>query len=400
MISNNIANSDTTGYKTTTASFESILNGTGATATSSGGGVLVSGKSNVSSQGTLTSTSTSTDMAIDGTGFFAVKSASSGSSAIQYTRDGEFSVNSNGVLTENGYDLLGWKTDSSGNITGGTTASALTPVDTTIAKSYAKATSTEKISANLPSNAAVGDSYNSSMSVYDSLGTAANTTVTWTKTATNTWTAGFSDPVSSSDSSTTLGTVSSSPITVNFNSDGSLASTSPSPATLSITGWTTGASDSSISLNLGTSGRTDGLTQDSSSASTLSVTPTITQDGAAYGTYSSVAVATDGTVSATYSNGDSIPIYKIPVATFTNEDGLSASSAGIYTPSATSGDVTLSVAGTNGAGKVDGSTLESSTTDTTTEFSAMITAQQAYSAASQVMTTSNSMFSTLINMLK
>jgi flagellar hook protein FlgE len=400
IISNNIANSDTYGYKASTASFESLLNGSSTDAASTSGGVLVSNKSGVGVQGTLTSTSTTTNMAIDGSGFFAVKSTSSDSAAVQYTRDGDFSVNSDGILTENGYELMGWRTDSSGDVEGGTTSANLTAVDASVAGSYAQATSTATIAANLPANADTGDSYTSSMTLYDSLGTAATSTITWTKTGTNTWSASFSDPTSTSDSSTTLGTVSSSSISITFNSDGSLESTSPSPATLSISGWTDGASDSSITLDLGTSGKTDGLTQDTSSDSTLSVSPTITQNGVAYGTYESVSVASDGTVSATYSNGSSIPIYKVPVVTFTNADGLSASSGGIYSTTTSSGTATYNVAGSNGSGEIEGSELESSTTNTDTEFSNMITAQQAYSAASQCMSTANSMFTTLIDMMK
>jgi flagellar hook protein FlgE len=398
IISNNISNTSTYGYKASTASFQSYLTSTDGSASS--GGVLVGTRSANTVQGDLTTSSTSTNMAISGSGYFAVKSTTSDSSAIQYTRDGEFAADSSGVLTENGYELMGWRTDSDGNVTGGTSAANLTAVDVSVAGSYAKATSTASIVANLPANAATGDSYTSSMTLYDSLGTAATSTVTWTKTGTNTWSASFADPTSTSDSSTSIGTVSSSAISITFNSNGTLESTSPSPATLSISGWTDGAADSSITLNLGTSGSSDGLTQNTSSSSSLSVSPTITQNGVAYGTYQSVSVATDGTVSATYSNGSSIPIYKVPVVSFANADGLSAGSSGIYTATTTSGSATYNVAGSNGAGKIEGGELESSTTSTSTELSSMITAQQAYSAASQVMSTANSMFTTLLNDLK
>ncbi|MDR3374048.1 MAG: flagellar hook protein FlgE [Ancalomicrobiaceae bacterium] len=399
VISNNISNADTTAYKTTEASFESMIYGDSSSSSSSGG-VLVSNRANVGAQGTLASASSSTDLAISGSGFFVVKSTTSSAASVQYTRDGEFSTNSDGILENNGNELMGWKTDADGKIVGGTTEADLTAIDTSAASTYVKGTSTASIAANLPANAATGDTYTSSMTVYDSLGTAATSTITWAKTGTNTWTATFSDPVSSTDSSTTLGTVTSSAITVNFNSDGTLESTSPSPATLTIGNWTTGASDSSISLNLGTSGKSDGLTQQTSSDSTLSVTPTISQDGVKYGKLSSVAVETDGTVRATYSNGASIAIYKVAVATFTDQNSLTSSSNGIYSANAQSGTATLNIAGQNGAGKVEGGELESSTTDTNTEFSLMIEAQHAYSAASQVISAANSMFTTLINLMK
>jgi flagellar hook protein FlgE len=91
-----------------------------------------------------------------------------------------------------------------------------------------------------------------------------------------------------------------------------------------------------------------------------------------------------------------VPIYKIPVVTFPNENGLTAKTDGVYEQSNLSGNYTLNQAGTNGAGTIDGSSLESSTVNTSVEFSNMITAQQAYSSASQVITTDKAMFTSLL----
>ena len=156
--------------------------------------------------------------------------------------------------------------------------------------------------------------------------------VTWTKTGENAWNASFGNPALSSDTTKTTGTTTGS-IAVVFNSDGSLASATP--ATISITGWTDGAADSTITMNLGTAGKTDGLSQYSSGATTPAVDVTsISSDGLPYGKLSSVAVGDDGTVNATYSNGQTIAIYKIPVATFTAPDGLKAQSNGLYAATA------------------------------------------------------------------
>jgi flagellar hook protein FlgE len=251
---------------------------------------------------------------------------------------------------------------------------------------------------NLPSDAAVNATFTSSMSVYDSLGTAATMQVTWTKTAANTWTGSFANPTSATDTSTAIGTVSGS-ASITFNSDGSLAS--PASASISISGWTTGAANSTIALNLGTVGGTDGLTQYSSGAATPALDLTsIESDGLAYGKLSSVAVGDNGVVNATYSNGQTIAIYKIPVATFAAADQLKAMSDGLYSATASSGTAVVQASGTNGAGKIYGSELESSTTDTNEQFSSMISAQQAYSAASQVITAVNKMFDTLISAMR
>lgn len=398
--SDNIANAETYGYKTSASFFESLVTSSGSTVTGSysAGGVQAATRSNVTSSGLLESTSNSTDLAIDGQGFFVV-SAGDGTDTLYYTRNGAFTVNTDGELTNNGYTLLGWPTDADGTVTGGTNTENLTPIDIDSIASSASATTEASVVANLPANAETGDTFTSTMDLYDSLGTPAQSTITWTKTGENTWTLSFADPTASGDSATTVGTVSSSAITVTFNGDGTLASTSPSPATLTVAGWTSGATDSSITLDLGTVGSANGLSQYTSSASTLTVSPTISQDGKAYGTLSSIAVADDGTVNATYSNGQTRSIFKIPVATFTNANGLEALSGAVYRVTDQSGASTLHLAGADGAGTVQGSTLEASTTDTNEQFSNMIAAQQAYSAASKVMSTANDMFQTLLQVV-
>ena len=103
---------------------------------------------------------------------------------------------------------------------------------------------------------------------------------------------------------------------------------------------------------------------------------------------------------ATYSNGQTTPIYKVIVATFADPNGLVVHSNGMYSSTAESGNATLQTSGQNGAGTVYGSELESSTTDTTGQFSNMISAQQAYSAASQVVSTVSKMFDTLISAMR
>ena len=269
MVSDNLANSSTYGYKTTYASFEELVTGTSSAGYSSGG-VIASSRSNVSAQGLLQSNSKATNLAISGSGFFVV-SPSSNSKETYYTRDGEFTTDSNGYLVNNGYNLMGWRTDASGNVVGNTSTSTLTAIDTNIVASTAAATTSTSIQANLPADATTGETFTSDMSVYDSLGTAHSIAITWTKTDTNTWTASFANPTLSSDSSKTSGTVTSSDMTITFNSDGTLASTSPNPPTLTISGWTTSAANSSISLDLGTVGKADGLTQYSTGTSSPTV---------------------------------------------------------------------------------------------------------------------------------
>ncbi|MFN6952031.1 MAG: flagellar hook protein FlgE [Albidovulum sp.] len=396
MISDNIANAGTYGYKTVSASFESLLTGT-SSSTYSAGGVAVSTVSNISMQGLLTASTTSTNMAIDGNGFFVVATGSD-SANTYYTRNGEFTVDASGYLTNGDYYLQGWPTDASGNVVGGTTASALESISTTAVSSIAAATTELSLRANLPADAAVGATFTSEVEIYDSLGTAAKTSITWTKTAENEWTASYSNPTSS-DGSTVLASVTSDPVTISFNPNGTLASTTPNPPTVTISGWTTGAADSSIAVNMGTAGTSSGLSQLSTGASTLSVSLQSEQDGVSFGSLSGITIS-NGTVYASYDNGQQRAIYKVAVATFNNPDGLSAEGSGVYSASTASGGSTLNIAGTNGAGNIVGSKLEASTTDTSREFSSMMSAQQAYSAAAQVMSAANKMYDTLISAVR
>ncbi|KYG23960.1 flagellar hook protein FlgE [Bradyrhizobium sp. AT1] len=399
MISDNIANSDTTGYKTTSAMFDALVTASSNTTSYASGGVTVSGRANITQQGLLAATSNATDVAIQGSGFFVVTDATSGGT-VAYTRNGAFTINNAGYLENNGYYLEGWRTDADGNVVGSESASNLGAINTQVASTSGSATTKTTIAANLPSDAATGDTYTSSMTVYDSLGAANTMQITWSKTGTNTWSASFANPTSASDTTTATGTASGT-VDITFNSDGSLASTSPDPATVSITGWTDGAADSTITMALGTAGKTDGLTQYASGETTPSVNVTsIDSDGLSYGKLSSISIGKNGVVDATYSNGQTIAIYKIAVATFADSNGLAASSNGIYSATVTSGNAALQASGENGAGTVYGSELESSTTDTSSQFSSMISAQQAYSAASQVISTVNKMYDTLISAMR
>ncbi|MHB0769000.1 flagellar hook protein FlgE [Bradyrhizobium sp. 5.13L] len=399
MISDNIANSDTTAYKTTSGMFDALVTASSNTTSYASGGVTISGRANITQQGLLAATSNATDVAIQGSGFFVVTDAKSGGT-VAYTRNGAFTTDNAGYLQNNGYYLEGWRTDADGNVVGNESAGNLEPINTQVASTSGSATTKSTIAANLPSDAATGDTYTSSMTVYDSLGAANSMQITWSKTGTNTWSASFANPTSASDTTTATGTASGT-IDITFNSDGSLASTSPDPATVSITGWTDGAADSIITLSLGTAGKTDGLTQYASGETTPSVNVTsIDSDGLSYGKLSSISIGKNGVVNATYSNGETIAIYKIAVATFADPNGLAASSNGIYSATVTSGNASLQGSGENGAGTIYGSELESSTTDTSSQFSSMISAQQAYSAASQVISTVNEMYDTLISAMR
>jgi flagellar hook protein FlgE len=398
MIADNISNADTTGYKTTSAMFEDLVTASSSLTSYSSGGVSVTGRANITQQGLLAATTNATDVAIKGAGFFVAKD---GSGNTFYTRNGAFTPDKNGILVNDGFVLQGWRTDDSGNILGAPTDANLVPVNTEIASSNASPTTKSSIAANLPADAATGATFTSSMTVFNSLGTPNSVQITWTKSTTtlNQWTASFANPEPASNATApATGTTTPAPVTITFGTDGSLATTTPSPPTLTIN-WNDGAAPSAIALNFGTAGKKDGLTQLASDEATPAIgNVTINSDGLAFGTLSNISIATDGSgsVDATYSNGQTITLYKLAVATFADPDALGAHSDGMYSSTSASGNPVLQESGTGGAGTVFGSELESSTTDTSGQFSNMISAQQAYSAASQVITTVNKMFDTLM----
>ena len=399
MVSDDLANASTTGYKTNTAMFDDLVTNAMNSTQYSSGGVQVMTRANITQLGLLTTTSNPTDVAIQGQGFFVVTDSQGD---VSYTRNGAFTADSKGFLENNGSFLLGERTDSSGNVLSGT----LEPINTEIAPTSAAATTKATIAANLPSDAASGATFETSVPVFDSKGNASTVEITWTKSSTaNTWTGVYSNPTSASNSSDTTGTISTSPnnpaVTVTFNTDGSLQSLSPTSPTIGIT-WNNGAAASTVALNLGTANGTDGLTQNASGATPPTLTVgSITSDGLAFGKLSGVSISkSSGLVEASYTNGQTIPIYKIPVATFADADALSAQSDGLYQATAGSGAATVQFSGQGGAGTIFGSELESSATNTNQEFSTMMTAQQAYSASAQVVTAVNKMFDTLIQSMR
>ena len=121
-------------------------------------------------------------------------------------------------------------------------------------------------------------------------------------------------------------------------------------------------------------------------------------NGSAFGNFASVDVDEDGFVFAKFTNGIVRKIYQIPVATFTNPDGLEAQAGGTFTVTPESGAYTLTRPGLGTAGNIASSTLESSNVDLATEFTSLITTQRAYSASSKIITTADEMLDEAIRM--
>ena len=354
----------------------------------------------MSVQGTISTSATATNLAINGSGYFIVADSTTGvTSDLAYTRNGNFSTDASGYLVNSeGYYLQGYPTDEDGNVVGGG-VSGLATINLSNLTSPAEATSTVSVSAILPAEAEVGASFISTASVVDSLGATHIIDQTWTKTATNTWTLSTGDPYSATTGATT-GSASASTITITFDSGGLPASISPDPSDVTFT-FTNGAAAATVDMNLGGIGGSSGLTQSDSGATVPGITVnTISSDGIRAGALTSVAINDGGQVEATFSNGLTKTIFQVPVATFANATGLTQISGTTFKATNLSGSATINLSGIGASGSIVASALEGSTTDTATEFNKMIVAQQAYSAASQVVSSVKDMFDTLISVVR
>lgn len=149
-----------------------------------------------------------------------------------------------------------------------------------------------------------------------------------------------------------------------------------------------------ITIDMGNVGTNDGLTSLSGNFNTNY----IKQDGAKFGSYAGVSVDENGVVTALYDNGETRPIAILPLATFSNPNGMSALTGNAWIETDYSGQALLKMANTNGAGEITSNSLEQSTVDLATEFSNMIITQRAYSAATKIITTADEMLDELTRM--
>lgn len=404
--SSNIANVNTVGYKNATANFSTFLNAAGTAGGASAGVTSFIGQ-RVTEQGLPTVTSSPTDLSITGNGFFVVVPDPKAIGGQQYTRAGSFVPDEEGNLKNaSGLYLLGWKLDSQGKIPTNTGDLSLVNVNALAGK--AQATTTLGIQANLQSSSPAVTTYVAgdmtagtvtpefvrTINVFDSQGGSQPITFSFVKTGANTWAyeTTYGGP---SANLSTPGSMHNG--TVTFNTDGSLKTVdgaAPASGAFNLTiPWaaSTGLTTQSIAVNLGTVNSTTGLTQfDSTSA--LNGT---SLDGSLFGSVTGVSIGKDGTVTAQFSNGLSQDVFKIPIATFTNPDGLAQVNGNAYVSTKASGAANVNEAASGNAGSISAQSLEASTVDLATEFTNLITTQRAYSASARIITTANEMLQVL-----
>lgn len=412
VISNNVANVGSIGYKKSRAEFGDLIS---ASAFQSGNvigqGTKLNSISQEFTQGGFQTSDRALDLAISGQGFFVTKTGSQ----MSFTRDGAFSIDSNRYLVDSsGAYVQVMPVDTNGTVTA-TGISSSQNLQVPLTAGQPKATSEINLSATFPSDADVpanrsvytasnpyafnrydtnSYNYSSAVTVYDSSGNPQQATIYYTRTSTpdanstsSNWDARLfiGDQQASAD-----GTASGSPtpLQLTFAADGTM--TSPSGATTFSSVLPTGASGAiGITMTYGSATR--------QAASTF--TPgAVQQDGKAAGQLNNVSVGTDGLVTATFSDGSSAKLGKVMIANFANPNGLRQLGDSRWGATGLSGDPLVSEAGAGSAGSIQSGALEEANVDITEELVSLISAQRNFSANAKAIETSNTMTDTIVNL--
>ena len=379
-IGNNLSNSNTIGYKATNLFFEELRAATTAGA-EAGQGVQPTSTQQVWSQGNVQQSQLATDMAIRGAGFFVV---GDGISAEFYTRAGNFYLDAEGKLvTADGLYVLGYPNDlATGTID---TNTNLVPLDLKPGKVLPAVTTTQvRFTTNLNAEAVDGETFSTTVKVFDSLGVGHPVTVTFTKTATQgLWDYTMAVP---SDSVQGGGTGVLSQGQVTFAADGTLSGPAADITGISFTP-SSGAEDVTFNWDLW-----DDLDSSKSFLTQFrlpSSTSQTYQNGKGAGTLSEMIVRNDGVIEGIFSNGETAPLGQIGMALFTSPQNLVRSGNNLYARTTQSGEPTIGTPETGGRGNIQGNALELSNVDIAEEFIKLILFQRSYQANSKVITTAD-----------
>ncbi len=410
-ISDNVANSQTVGFKRTDTSFIDYL--TTSTATTNDSGAVVARPDYVNNvQGTVQQTDDPLGLAIAGQGFFAVSRQSgdvSGQPTFSpqqfYTRAGDFKMDKNGYVVNSAGDYLnGWSVDST---TGTVNRNAIAPiqVDQTVFNPVASTQVT--LSANLPATPAAGAPISSQIQVYDGLGTAHTVSLDWAQVGANDWTVSVNVPDDINAAARGTAEVTFGAASGNGVPDGTVGDVKNGTGSVTSAGYAAGAPASmtftadfgsgpqSIQLDLGTYGQANGVTQYAGTQYSLRG---ITQNGVPPGSFSGLSTRASGDLVVNYDNGQSRVIGRVPVVTFNNPDALQRQDGQSFTATTESGTPLAEDASSNGAGNLVVGSVESSNVDIASEFSKLIVAQRAYSANTKMVTTADDLLQQTIDM--
>lgn len=421
MISDNISNVSTTAYKGASADFSTLVTTSAAIGKYSPGGVISSTNHDITRQGLLEASTSPTDVAIVGDGFFVVSDIAEANGDRHYTRAGSFKADFLGNLRNSaGFYLQGWTLDQNDEIVD---VNQLDTVNIRLVNGLATSTTRVEMGANLDATQtpfagayAAGDMadyhqtngasgvqphFSRSVQIFDSLGSPHNINIAYLKDPTTlTWNVEVYAELSEVEVATHPdGLLAAGQIA--FNGDGTLGTNNIAPLhpTAAVgqpvgVDWldTDGPADTIFDLDLGTLGESDGLSQ---FASAFNVVFT-NQNGAEVGQLDGVNIDEEGYVNASFSNGETQKLYKLPVATFFNPLALAPETGNVYSETNFSGTFNLHEAGLGGSGTISPGALEAANVDLADEFTKMIVTQRAYSANARVISTTDEMLDELI----
>lgn len=406
VVGDNIANVNTVGFKQQRAVFEDVLGHSilaGSASALPGSGVRVGEVQQMFNQGTLSNTGVSTDLALNGDGFFVVKGGVDGVSGNFYTRAGQFNLDKSGFLVNtNGLQVQGYAANPDG-----TFQAALSSIKAPTSALPPNATTKITVTANLdssaapltaawdPQNPSLTSNFSTTVTTFDSLGNQHTLDVYFRKTADNNWDyhvlANGSELATPATGNAEVGTGS-----LTFTTGGALDTmTAGTPISVDWAGATTGQA---MTLDLGTpvsAGGTglEGTTQFASPSNVSSQS----QDGYASGDFSGVAVDGQGVVTGLYTNGQKLAIGQLAVAKFRSNEGLGRAGQNLWIDTRDSGPAAMGTAGSGGRGAMSAGALEGSNVDLADEFVSLIQHQRSFSANSKTITTADEMLQELIN---
>lgn len=410
VVSENIANVNTVGYKASSMTFAQALQQTlsGASAPTAaigginpvqeaaGGAVNVAGVQINTNEGSLQSTGINTNLAIQGNGYFIVKTSQGG---LAYTRAGNFSMDANGNLVNpQGDEVMGWSpatVQSKGQTATNLVPITVTPNETTAAKASTGIT----FSGNLNS-ADTTDSIPTTL--YDSQGNQIPVTLTFTQGTPpagggTTWNITYSYTVPGSTTATNGGSLG----TLNFSSSGVPSYTSTGNITINPGD---GSKPLSFALSSGAAATatTPAVPNDFANLTdyAMATNMTATADGGPAGTLQNFTIGSDGTITGSFSNGGTQVLGQVALANFTNPGGLLNIGNTLWQQSPNSGAANVGTASSGQLGSLAAGQLEGSNVSLANEFVNMIVAQQGYQANSKVITVAQTLDSTLVQAIQ
>jgi flagellar hook protein FlgE len=382
IVSNNLANLNTTGYKDEQVSFDDLVNQSlsGIASTTSVNGSTIARGTQQFTQGSVQTTGNPYDAAIQGGGFFVLQDPSG---QTLYTRQGNFTVNASGDLVNStGQFVQGWNAAAGVLNTNGATGNIQLPNG--LAQPPV-ATQNFTLSVNLQSNAAVGSpagTFSSPIQIIDSQGNPHTLTVTYTETAANTWSYAVTIPQADIGAGVSNAVGSG---TLTFDNSGQLLTPAlaGSAIPISIPALNSTGAAMTLNWNLYNAAGAPQIAQDTSTSANLSDT----QDGLEAGQLSNMNIGANGQIIATFSNGQTESVAQIAVASVLNPSSMQQFDGNSFVPTALTAPPVIGVPSTGARGDVTGGALESSTVDIATEFTNLLTFERGYQANSKVITT-------------